>query len=213
MAHKLLCLRKTYWYIKILDQLLLYWSLLITHFCMIFNILILRMLIIDFFKAVTLCFFLQQNIAWILLIIWAYFAFVGLQPLTTIPAINQPVMTNVVFSSSPVLTSNNPGQWPHHWRTCQWLEIRNRESLKTFVLTYHRYNVYEVFSASIHFNLCWREYPNHKKWKYYFHFLWFGYSRKYEIFFANYIDLVLIWINEKFICVDFILDLQKKQKA
>lgn len=32
----------------------------------------------------------------------------GLQPLTTIPAINQPVMTNVVFSSSPVLTSNNP---------------------------------------------------------------------------------------------------------
>lgn len=34
---------------------------------------------------------------------------VGLQPLTTIPAINQPVMTNVVFSSSPVLTSHNQG--------------------------------------------------------------------------------------------------------
>ncbi|XP_048731996.2 uncharacterized protein LOC125648959 isoform X2 [Ostrea edulis] len=30
-------------------------------------------------------------------------------PLTSMPAINQPVMTNVVFSSSPVLTSNNPG--------------------------------------------------------------------------------------------------------
>ncbi|XP_061172672.1 KH homology domain-containing protein 4-like isoform X1 [Saccostrea echinata] len=32
----------------------------------------------------------------------------GLQPLNSMPAINQPVMTNVVLSSSPVLTSNNP---------------------------------------------------------------------------------------------------------
>lgn len=38
-----------------------------------------------------------------------FYIMVGLQPLTTIPAINQPVMTNVVFSSSPVLTSHNQG--------------------------------------------------------------------------------------------------------
>lgn len=40
-----------------------------------------------------------------------FYIMVGLQPLTTIPAINQPVMTNVVFSSSPVLTSHNQGQY------------------------------------------------------------------------------------------------------